>query len=214
MSRHPGRPIWPKVRPGVVQEALDAGLAPKDILNTMIDAMSVVGDQLKLPAGFSQVSLQVNSPLVNLHYGEPQTGYPASEAFSVNDYAPGAYADMDGTLFFGYTVQAANAVERAGDGTELIETSEVSSDALIPLNEEVVLGQWDKEQDVEQTIGIPWLCRIPYLKYLFSTVTTNRETTRVYLTVTARMLDTASPQTLDFETGELKKVEKAEGAMQ
>lgn len=111
-------------------------------------------------------------------------------------------------------MQAANAVERAGDGTELIETSEIASDALIPLNEEVVLGQWDKEQDVEQTIGIPWLCRIPYLKYLFGTVTTNRETTRVYLTVTARMLDTASPQTLDFESGELKKVEKAEGAMQ
>ena len=77
-----------------------------------------------------------------------------------------------------------------------------------------MLGQWDKEQDVEQTIGIPWLCRIPYLKYLFSTVTTNRETTRVYLTVTARMLDTASPQTLDFETGELQKVEKAEGTVQ
>jgi len=31
--------------PGVVQEALDAGLAPKDILSTMIDAMSVVGDR-------------------------------------------------------------------------------------------------------------------------------------------------------------------------
>ena len=34
-----------KKTPGVVQEALDAGLAPKDILNTMIDAMSVVGDR-------------------------------------------------------------------------------------------------------------------------------------------------------------------------
>ena len=34
-----------KKTPGVVQEALDAGLAPKDILNTMIDAMSVVGER-------------------------------------------------------------------------------------------------------------------------------------------------------------------------
>ena len=34
-----------KKTPGVVQEALDAGLDPKDILNTMIDAMSVVGDR-------------------------------------------------------------------------------------------------------------------------------------------------------------------------
>ena len=54
----------------------------------------------------------------------------------------------------------------------------------------------------------------PILKYIFSTVTTSRENTRVYLTVTAKMLDTAHSQTLDFETGELKKVEKAEGAMQ
>ena len=34
-----------KKTPGVVQEAIDAGLAPKDILNTMIDAMSVVGER-------------------------------------------------------------------------------------------------------------------------------------------------------------------------
>ena len=34
-----------KKTPGVVQEALDSGLAPKEILNTMIDAMSVVGER-------------------------------------------------------------------------------------------------------------------------------------------------------------------------
>ena len=34
-----------KKTPGVVQEALDDGLAPKDILNTMIDAMSIVGER-------------------------------------------------------------------------------------------------------------------------------------------------------------------------
>ena len=34
-----------KKTPAVVQEALDAGIDPKDILNTMIEAMSVVGDR-------------------------------------------------------------------------------------------------------------------------------------------------------------------------
>ena len=34
-----------KKTPGVVQEALDAGCAPREILNTMIDAMGVVGDR-------------------------------------------------------------------------------------------------------------------------------------------------------------------------
>ena len=34
-----------KKTPAIVQDALDSGLAPQDILNTMIDAMSVVGDR-------------------------------------------------------------------------------------------------------------------------------------------------------------------------
>ena len=183
----------------------------QNIVKSDNDAMSVVGDQLNLPEGFSQVGLQIDRPLVNLHYGEPQAGYPASEAFSVDNYRPGVYAGMNGTLFFGYTAKSADVVERAGDGSELIETSEISGDVLIPLNEEIVLGQWDKEQEVEQVIGVPWLCRIPILKYVFGTVTTGIESTRVYLTVTAEMLDSASPDELDFQSGELRKVEKAKG---
>ena len=34
-----------KKTPAMVQDALDSGFAPKDILNTMIDAMSVVGER-------------------------------------------------------------------------------------------------------------------------------------------------------------------------
>ena len=34
-----------KKTPSVVQEALDLGLSPKDILNTMIDAMGIVGER-------------------------------------------------------------------------------------------------------------------------------------------------------------------------
>ena len=183
----------------------------QNIVKSDNDATSVVADQPDLPDGFAELSLQVDSPIVNLHYGESQAGYPASEAFSVDNYKPGVYAGMNGTLFFGYTVQSADVVERAGDGSELVETSEIAGDVLIPLNEEIVLGQWDKEQEVEQVIGIPWLCRIPILKYVFGTVTTGIESTRVYLTVTAEMLDSASPDELDFQSGELRKVEKAKG---
>ena len=42
-------------------------------------------------------------------------------------------------------------------------------------------------------------------------MTTGIESTRVYLTVTAEMLDSASPDELDFQSGELRKVEKAKG---
>ena len=40
-----------KKTPGVVQEALDAGLDARDILNTMIDAMSVVGELSSMVSG-------------------------------------------------------------------------------------------------------------------------------------------------------------------
>ena len=47
-----------KKTPGIVQEALDSGLSPKDILNTMIDAMSVVGER------FSRTEIFVPEMLV------------------------------------------------------------------------------------------------------------------------------------------------------
>ena len=45
MYRRSSSPVRQKKCPPVVQEALDSGLDAKDILNTMIDAMSVVGDR-------------------------------------------------------------------------------------------------------------------------------------------------------------------------
>ena len=84
-------------------------------------------------------------------------------------------------------------VERNNLGSELVETSQITSEALLELDHETVIAQWEKKQEVEQTIGIPWLSRIPGLKYLFSTTTTSVENTKAYLTVTARLLNTAAP---------------------
>ena len=103
-------------------------------------------------------------------------------------------------------MQTANVVERNNVGSELIETSVISSQALISLKEEIVLGQWESEQRVEQTIGVPFLSEIPYLKYLFGTTTVSREKTRVYLTVTARAMDTAKPN--GAAAGELLRIGK------
>lgn len=173
---------------------------PQNILKSNNDQSSVtVG-----AAGTRQIYLQVNSPIVNIHYGESQPGYPASEAFAVDDYRPGGYSNFNGTLFFGYNIRTANVVERNNVGAELVETSVVTGDTLIPLRREVVLGRWELDQTVEQTIGVPWLCDIPILKYLFSTTTTTREHTEVYLTVTAMLLDTAKPN--GMKVGELKKI--------
>ena len=147
--------------------------------------------------------MKLIQPIVNLHYGVSQEGYPASEEFSINPYQPGAYAKYPGTVFFGYDIQAADIVERNNVGSELVETSQVTGNTLIELGRETILAEWNLEQEVEQTIGMPFLMEIPILKYLFSTTTTSLEKTRFYLAVTAEMLDTARPAPADGAAGEL-----------
>ena len=167
------------------------------------DKSSVTTGLLGETAGLNQLYLKLIQPIVNLHYGVPQEGYPASEEFSINPYQPGAYAKYPGTVFFGYDIQAADIVERNNVGSELVETSQVTGNTLIELGRETILAEWNLEQEVEQTIGMPFLMEIPILKYLFSTTTTSLEKSRFYLAVTAEMLDTAKPAPADGAAGEL-----------
>ena len=138
---------------------------------------------------------------------ESQPGYPANEAFEVANYRKGLYAGLSGTLFFGYKIQTANVMERDDLGNELVETSVINSNVLMPLKEERIIASWDREQEVEQVIGVPFLCDIPILKYLFSTTTTSVERSKVYLTVTATMLNTSKPDGMN--AGEVFRIGKA-----
>ena len=166
-----------------------------------------VGNITSLPEGMYQVYLKIIAPIVNIHGGgEPQNPYPRSEAFSIDPYKPGSYAKSPGTVFFGYSIQTANVMERNNLGNELIETGVTEGNALFDLNKEMILAQWDKEQNVKQTIGIPWLSNIPYIGYLFGTTTTSREKIHVCLTVTAEIMNTAKPDGMD--AGVLTKVGK------
>ena len=45
-----------------------------------------------------------------------------------------------------------------------------------------------REQDVEQTVGIPFLVKIPVLKYLFGTTTTIKERTYIIVTAEANLV--------------------------
>lgn len=154
----------------------------------------------------SQIALTITGPVVNLHYGQPQQGYPRSEAFEVDPYTRGEYGKYAGTVFFACSMVAANVVERDNIGDELVETTEMASNMLIELDREVILARWDKEQTVEQVVGIPFLCEIPYLRYLFGTVTRQKEKVRVYVTVTASMLNTAPSGRFQLASGELKRI--------
>lgn len=181
----------------------------QNIVKSNNDQTSVQKDSLGLQEGMYQAFLKITAPIVNLHYGHTQEGYPASEAFSVDDYKPGVYSKYRGTVNFTYDVQTAYVVDRNNLGAELVETGSVSSSVLAALNTEFVLAQWDSETAVEQTIGIPFLSDIPILKYIFGTTTTEKEKTKVYLTVKISMLDTSASSPLpDFAAGDLRKIGK------
>ena len=170
------------------------------------DAAGVIAGALGLDPGYYQLFMQISAPIVNIHYGSSQAGYPDSEAFSVPEYRKGLYAELPGTLFFDYSITTANVLERDNMGNELVESSVISSSILIPLKEEKILASWEREQEVEQTIGIPYLCEIPILKYLFGTVVTSSEKSKVYLTVKPVMLNTSKPS--GMVPGELYSIKK------
>jgi type II secretory pathway component GspD/PulD (secretin) len=50
---------------------------------------------------------------------------------------------------------------------------------------------------------------IPVLKYIFSTETTSKEKSKVYLTIKAEVLDTGHP--VNITTGTLKQIKTAKG---
>ena len=176
----------------------------QNITKDQEDQTAVVSTPLGLQAGFHQTALTITAPIVNIHYGQPQEGFPETEAFSVSNYKPGDYVKYGGTVFFSYGIQTANVVERNNAGSQLVETSAINSNALIDLNKEIILGKWDLEQEVEQVIGVPFLSKIPILKYLFGTTTTAHEVCHVILSVRAELLDTAAP--VKEVAGELIKV--------
>ncbi|MDD3885655.1 MAG: hypothetical protein PHI35_02155 [Victivallaceae bacterium] len=178
----------------------------QNIIKSNNDQTSVTTSNINTATTLNQVYVQINQPIVNIHYGQSQAGYPSGEAFDVANYTPGAVAKFPGTVFFNYNVQTANVVERNNVGAELIDTTNISSSALISLGKDIIIAQWDAEQDVEQVIGVPWLSDIPILKYLFSTTTTNREKTHLYLTLSVELLDTMRSNFPGFPSGELKKI--------
>ncbi|MDD3153878.1 MAG: hypothetical protein PHS41_03350 [Victivallaceae bacterium] len=88
-----------------------------------------------------------------------------------------------GGVIFNYSLNFKNVVERGNTGAELSNSAIFAGAATLAFGEEKLLALYEKENDVEQTIGLPILCRIPVIKYLFSTVTSIKE--RTYIVVTA-----------------------------
>ena len=127
-------------------------------------------------------------------HGDP----PQVEAFIVNPFVCMPTKDNKGGLIFNYSVYFKNVVERGNTGSELSNSVNFSGSSTLAFGTEKILAVYEKENWVEQTIGLPILCRIPVIKYLFSTTTKIQE--RTYIVVSAE----ATP--LDARTGSKKHV--------
>ena len=101
----------------------------------------------------------------------------------------GKDAKKDGGVIFDYSLYFKSVVERGNTGAELSNSALFSGSTTLAFGKEKILAIYEKENDVEQTIGLPILCRIPVLKYLFSTVTSIKERTYIVVSAEASYVD-------------------------
>ena len=132
------------------------------------------------PADFA---LSVTKPIICF-----KTHGEKNQVYNGDAFDQVTYNKTCGTIQFGYVLSINNVVERNNRGTELLEGSTISSSLTFEICHEQLLGCFNQTQKVEQTIGMPFLSDIPYLKYLFSTTTTIDSDTKVFVTVTGRLV--------------------------
>ena len=134
------------------------------------------------------LDVQIINPFICLPQADTDSPY---EKYKVTDGASdlnSAMAKTDGCVMFDYSLYFKDVVERGNTGAELSNNVLCAGAATLGLGHEKVLTVYEKENDVEQTIGLPILCRIPVIKYLFSTVTSIKERTYVIVTAEAVLL--------------------------
>lgn len=126
-----------------------------------------------------KIVLQVNKPVISMN-GE-------KDANGLLKYTDQDYLKQSGVVNFSYSLTMKNVVERNNLGDELFEESFAESSLNLQTGREKLLAKWEKEQEVEQTIGVPFLCEIPILKYIFGTTTRSKEKIYYYLAVRAEL---------------------------
>ena len=129
----------------------------------------------------------------NKHADPPQLEMQVVNPFICFENVPGRKNDPKaakaGGVIFDYSLYFKSVVERGNTGAELSNSALFSGSTTLAFGKEKILAIYEKEHDVEQTIGLPILCRIPVLKYLFSTVTNIKERTYIVVSVEACEVD-------------------------
>lgn len=98
------------------------------------------------------------------------------------------YKKNNGGVVFAYKLDSKTVTEKSNRGDELGNSSSVSGELTLGFKTEKLLATYVREQDVEQTVGIPFLVKIPVLKYLFGTTTTVKERTYIIVTAEANLV--------------------------
>lgn len=139
-------------------------------------------------SGDSTLTLRVFNPVIcfGAAPGEiaPNGQIPSTEEF---------YRKNNGGVVFAYKLDSQTVTEKSNRGDELGSTSSVSGELTLGFKTEKLLSSYVREQDVEQTVGIPFLIKIPVLKYLFGTTTTIKERTYIIVTAEANLVHPNAP---------------------
>jgi len=90
---------------------------------------------------------------------------------------------------FGWELQISDTVEKTNDGTDVRDQYYFTGWTTIDVGTEKLLASYAKEQKSNQNNGIPWLCEIPVLKYLFGSTVESNSYKRVFITVSTKPLD-------------------------
>ena len=139
-------------------------------------------DKTFIRASGSELALTISNPVICFNSVKP-------DANGLLPYAKEDYAKkFGGNVNFNYLLNVSQVVERNNYGEELAESGSVDSYVTMAVNHEKILSAWVKDSEVEQTVGIPFLCELPVLKYIFGYTTKNKDKTHFFLTVSAEFV--------------------------
>ena len=134
-------------------------------------------------SGDSTLTLTVTNPVIcfgtEASEVEKDGKIPSTEEF---------YRKNRGGVVFAYQLDSKTVTEKSNRGDELGNSSTVSGELTLGFKTEKLLATYVREQDVEQSVGIPFLIKIPVLKYLFGTTTTIKERTYIIVTAEANLV--------------------------
>ncbi len=127
-----------------------------------------------------RIELTITHPVISLAGAADKNG--------VIGYSQQDYHEQSGVVNFTYALRTRTVVAGNNFGEELFDEATSTSTVSIQTGEERLLNRWIREMEVEQTIGVPLLCELPILKYLFGTTTRNREKVFCFLAAEAELV--------------------------